>query len=347
MNDSRWDSQNYCDSRGVQALRRCEQRPSSRGVRNSRAMSRVAAFLLSAAGFATCALAADKQLKSVGLTVGDLGNPFFVQIAHGARDQAKTYNPDVKFTALSSNYDVKNQASQIDGFISSGVDLIILGAADSKKIAPAVKRAKAAGIVVVAVDVGAEGGVDATVMSDNKQAGEEAGQFIVDQLQGKGQVVIVNGPAVTSVQDRVAGVLSVLKKNPTIKILSQDQNAEGTPDGGARIMKDCLTAYQHVNAVFGINDPTALGCDLAAKQAGRADFFIVGVDGSPEAVAALKSKQGLFVATAAQDPYTMAQKAVEVGYDVMQRKKPEKDLILIPVKLITRDNVAEYAGWTR
>jgi ribose transport system substrate-binding protein len=347
MNDSCWDSQKNRDGRGAQAPRRCEQRPSSRDARNSRARSRVAAFLVFAAGFATCALAADKQLKSVGLTVGDLGNPFFVQIAHGARDQAKTYNPEVKFTSLSSNYDVKNQASQIDGFIASGVNLIILGAADSKRIAPAVKRAKGAGIAVVAVDVGAEGGVDATVMSDNKQAGEEAGQFIVDQLQGKGQVIIVNGPPVTSVQDRVAGVLSVLKKHSGIKILSQNQNAEGTPDGGLQVMKDCLTSYQHVNAVFGINDPTALGCDLAAKQAGRADFFIVGVDGSPEAVAALKSKQGLFVATAAQDPYTMAQKAVEIGYDVMQGKKPEKDLILIPVKLITRDNVAEYAGWTR
>jgi ribose transport system substrate-binding protein len=345
---NRWDSKAGCNGRGAQETpRRCEQRSSGRSTRTLGARSRVAAFLLFAAGFATYAFAADKQLKSVGLTVGDLGNPFFAQIAHGARDQAKTYNPDVKFTALSSNYDVNDQASQIDGFVSSGVDLIILGAADSKKIAPAVKRAKAAGIVVVAVDVGAEGGVDATVMSDNKQAGEEAGQFIADKLQGKGQVVIVNGPPVTSVQDRVAGVLSVLKKHSGIKILSQDQNADGTPDGGLRVMNDCLTAYPHVDAVFGINDPTALGCDRAAKQAGRTGFFIVGVDGSPEAVAALKSNQDLFTATAAQDPYTMAQKAVEIGYDIKQGKKPEKDVTLIPVKLITRDNVAEYSGWTR
>ena len=91
----------------------------------------------------------------------------------------------------------------------------------------------------------------------------------------------------------------------------------------------------------------ALGCNLAAKQGGRSDFFIVGVDGSPDAVAALKSKDGVFAATAAQDPYAMAQKAVEVGYDIMQGKKPEKDLILIPVKLITRENVDEYTGWTR
>ena len=234
--------------------------------------------------------AADKELKSVGLTVGDLGNPFFVQIAHGAQAQARTYNPDVKFTSLSSNYDVKNQIEQMNSFISSGVDLIILGAANSKGIAPAVKRPRPRVSCVVAVDVGAEGGVDATVMSDNKQAGEEAGQYIVDKLKGKGQVVIVNGPPVTSVQDRVAGCLSVFKKYPDIKILSQNQNAQGTTEGGLRVMTDLQTAYQHLDAVFAINDPTALGCDLAAKQAGRTDFFIVGVDGSPEAVAALKGQ---------------------------------------------------------
>jgi ribose transport system substrate-binding protein len=304
-------------------------------------------FLFVAVCLAGHLFAADKELKSVGLTVGDLGNPFFVQIAHGAAAQARTYNPDVKFTSLSSNYNLKNQIAQMNSFISSGVDLIVLGAADSRGIAPAVKRAKAAGIIVVAVDVGAEGGVDATVMSDNKQAGEEAGQYISDKLKGKGQVVIVNGPPVTSVQDRVAGVLSVFKKYPAIKIMSQDRNALGTAEGGLQVMADLRMTYQHLDAVFAINDPTALGCDLAAKQAGRSDFFIVGVDGSPAAVAALRSKQGLFTATAAQDPYAMAQKAVEAGYDIMQGKKPEKDMILIPVRLITRDNVDEYTGWTR
>jgi ribose transport system substrate-binding protein len=184
-------------------------------------------------------------------------------------------------------------------------------------------------------------------MSDNKQAGEDAGQYICDKLKGKGQVVIVNGPAVTSVQDRVSGVLSVFKKYPAIKVMSQDKNALGTPEGGLQMMTDLQTAYQHLDAVFAINDPTALGCDAAAKQVGRTDFFIVGVDGSPEAVVALRGRQGLFDATVAQDPYAMAQKAVEVGYAIMQGKKPEKNIILIPVRLITRDNVNEYTGWTR
>jgi ribose transport system substrate-binding protein len=304
-------------------------------------------LLFFAFGLAGHSLAADKELKSIGLTVGDLGNPFFVQIAHGATDQAKTYNPNVKVMSLSSNYDVKNQVSQIKDFISSGVDMIILGAANSKAIAASVKQAKARGIVVVAVDVGAAGGVDATVMSDNKQAGEQAGQYIVDKLHGKGQVVIVNGQPVTSVQDRVAGAVSVFKKYPDIKILSQNQNAQGTSEGGQRMMSDLLISYRHVDAVFAVNDPTAIGCDLAAQKAGQTGFFIVGVDGSPEAIAALKQKQNLFEATAAQDPYLMAQRAVEAGYAVLQGKKLDQDTILIPVKLISRDNVDEYTGWTR
>src|SRR6202162_4125722 len=150
---------------------------------------------------------AQKKLNVVAVTVGDLGNPFFVQIAHGAQAAGKKINPSVKFQSESSNYDVNNQTNQMDNFLSSGVNLILLNAADSKGIAPAVIRAKAAGVTVVAIDVGAEGGVDATVTSNNKQAGQLDGKFVADRLKGKGQIVIVNGPPVTAVTARVEGVL--------------------------------------------------------------------------------------------------------------------------------------------
>jgi len=296
---------------------------------------------------ATTVLAETKKLDSVALTVGDLGNPFFVQIAHGAEVQAKHINGKVKFTALSSNYDVNNQTNQIDNFILSNVNLILLGAADSKGIAPAVLRAKQAGVTVVAVDVGAEGGVDATVTSNNKQAGTKDGLYVAERLKGKGQVVIVNGPPVTAVTDRVEGFLEEIKKHPDIKILSQDQNAGGSRDGGLRVMSDLLTAFKQIDAVFAINDPTAIGCDLAAKQAQRKEFFVVGVDGSPDIVPFLKDPASLIAATAAQDPYLMAEEAVKIGYDIMQGKKPKEELTLIPVGLITRENVDRYAGWTK
>ena len=296
---------------------------------------------------ATTTIAETKKLNSVALTVGDLGNPFFVQIAHGAEAKAKQINDKVKFTSLSSNYDVNNQTNQIDNFISSNVNLILLGAADSKGIAPAVMRAKQAGVTVVAVDVGAEGGVDATVTSNNKQAGTKDGVYVAERLKGKGQIVIVNGPPVTAVTDRVAGFLEEIKKHPDLKIISQDQNAGGSRDGGLRVMSDLLTAFPHIDAVFAINDPTAIGCDLAAKQAQRKEFFIVGVDGSPDIVPFLKDPTSLIAATAAQDPYLMAEEAVKIGYDIIEGKKPKEDPTLIPVGLITRENVDRYAGWTK
>jgi ribose transport system substrate-binding protein len=302
--------------------------------------------LLSVIGLAAPAFA-QKKLNGVAVTVGDLGNPFFVQIAHGAEASAKKINPGVKFTSESSNYDVNNQTNQIDNFISSGANLILLNAADSKGIAPAVMRAKAAGITVVAVDVAAEGGVDATVTSNNKQAGQLDGKYVAERLKGKGQVVIVNGPPVSAVTDRVAGFLEEIKKSPDIKIVSQDQNAQGSRDGGLRVMTDLLTAFPKIDAVFAINDPTAIGCDLAAKQAQRKDFFIVGVDGAPDVVPSLKDPDSLIAASAAQDPYTMSGKAVEIGNDIINGKKPEQALTLIPVALITKENVNSYTGWTK
>src|ERR1700761_8466200 len=186
--------------------------------------------LLLAVSLAT-PLFAQKKLNVVAVTVGDLGNPFFVQIARGAEAAAKKINPGVKFQSESSNYDVNNQTNQMDNFVANGANLILLNAADSKGIAPAVLRAKAAGVTVIAVDVGAEGGVDATVTSNNKQAGQLDGKLVVDRLKGKGQIVIVNGPPVTAVTDRVAGFLEEVQKHPDLKIISQDQNAGGSRDG--------------------------------------------------------------------------------------------------------------------
>jgi ribose transport system substrate-binding protein len=287
------------------------------------------------------------SLKGVAVTVGDLFNPFFAQLARGAEAQAKKYNPAVKFRAESSHYNVHDQTNQMDDFVSSGVNLILLNAADSKGIVPAVMRAKAAGITVVAVDVRAEGGVDATVTSNNKQAGELDGKYIADRLKGKGQVVIVNGPPLSSLTDRVAGFLEVIKNYPEIKILSQDQNAGGSRDGGLRVMTALLTEFSRIDAVFAINDPTAIGCDLAAKRAEDKKIFIVSVDGAPDVVLSLKDPNSLIAASAAQDPYAMAGKAVEIGYNIINGRKPEQALTLIPVDLITKGNVDQYKGWPK
>ena len=296
----------------------------------------------------TLALAATpvlaKDLNSIGITLGSLGNPFFVALVAGAEAKAKEINPNVTVNTASADYDLNKQFTQIDNFIASGVDMILLNAADAKAIAPAVKRAQAAGIVVVAVDVAAAG-ADATVQTDNVQAGEIACQYIVEKLDGKGDVIIQNSNQVSSIIDRVNGCKAVLAKNPGINVLSDDQNGKGDREGGMNVMQGHLTRFPHIDAVFTINDPQAIGSDLAAKQMGRSEFFITSVDGAPDIETALKGNT-LVQASASQDPYKIAQTGVEIGYDIMNGKKPAEPMILLPSELITRDNIADYKGWS-
>ena len=285
-----------------------------------------------------------RELKALGISMGSLGNPYFVTLADGATARAKELNPNVKVTSVSADYDLSKQFSQIDNFISSKVDLILINAVDPSAMASAIKKARNAGIVVVAVDVDAKG-VNATVQTDNVEAGKLACQFLVDKLSGKGNVIIQNGPQVTAVTDRVKGCKAALAGAPDIKVLSDDQDGKGSREGGLNVMQGYLTRFPKIDGLFAINDPQAIGSDLAAKQLKRSGIIITSVDGAPDIENALKTDT-LIQASASQDPWAMAQTAVNVGNDLLNDKAPAEAVTLLTPKLITRDNVGTYSGWS-
>ncbi|MBP0639263.1 ABC transporter substrate-binding protein [Cupriavidus sp. AcVe19-6a] len=289
------------------------------------------------------AQAPQRQLKKVGVTLGSLGNPYFVALARGAEAAARQANPDVKVTVLSADYDLNKQFTHIDSFIVAKVDLILINAADARAIEPAVRKARKAGIVVVAVDVAAAG-ADATVQTDNTQAGELACGFIAERLKGRGNVIIQNGPPVSAVLDRVKGCKAVLARHPDIRILSDDQDAKGSREGGLNVMQLYLTRFPKVDAVFTINDPQAVGADLAARQLNRRGILIASVDGAPDIEAALKADT-LVQASASQDPWAIARTAVQLGVGMMNGQRPAIPTVLLPSTLVTRANVGQYKGW--
>ncbi len=301
------------------------------------------------AGAALClslAAAQAKELKSLGISLGSLGNPFFIALSKGATDEAKTSDPNVKVTTLGFDYDLGKQFTQIDNFIAAGVSMILLNPGDPHAIGPAIKKAEAGGIPVVAVDTVAEN-ADATVATNNVQAGEIACQYLVDHLNAKGNILIVNGPQVSSVIDRVKGCKDVLAKNSGMKLLSSDQDAKGSRDGGLAVGQTLLTRFAHIDGVFSINDPQSIGFALAAKQQNRSEFIITSVDGSPDIEAALKDpNMALIKASASQDPYAMARKAVAIGIQILNGQKPAEKVTLLPSVLVTRENVQDYKGWT-
>ncbi|GGB94044.1 ribose ABC superfamily ATP-binding protein [Marinobacterium zhoushanense] len=282
---------------------------------------------------------------SIGVSVSDLGNPYFQRIARAAEQQARLQAGDeVRVQVMSSAYDLERQAAQIDRFIAAGVDLILLSAASYDGLNDAIAKAHEAGIYVIAVDVQAAG-ADATVTTDNEAAGRLACDYLVRQLNGRGRVVIINGPPVSSVLERVEGCRDRLADEAEIELMSMNQNGGGSFEGGFEKMTHLLTAFPQIDAVFTINDPTALGAEQAANEAKRHDFIIASVDGAPRALQRLPQPGTLLRATAAQFPSRIAKQAIELGLRLVRGETLEQQLWLIPPELITAENVGEFGRW--
>lgn len=284
-----------------------------------------------------------QDIKSVGVTVVDLGNPFFGAIAGAIEKRVKQVAPDADVLVVSGDYDLGKQSNQFDNFIQAGVDLIIVSAVDSRAIGAAVKRAQDAGIIVVAVD-NAVDGAQATITTDNVAAGKQACAYMAERLGDKGNVIIVNGPPVSGVIDRVKGCKDVLAEKPGITILSDNQNGIGSREGGLNVTIGLLTAKDDVNGIFTINDPSAIGADLAARQMNRDGIVITTVDGSPDIEDALKGKTQI-EASSAQLPAKLAEAAVDAGMALERGETLAQPTVLVAPELVTRDNVGDYKGW--
>lgn len=283
-----------------------------------------------------------EAIESIGLMVQDMSNPFFSAMETGAKDAAAEL--DARLNTQDAQLDLASQNTQIDAFIQQGVDLIVISAVDEGGIAPAIERAKAAGIIVVAVDTPAEG-ADAVVMTDAVEAGRKSCEYLFEEMGGSGNVLLVDGTPIQTIIDRIDGCNQVLEDYPDITVVGQ-QSSKNDRASGLAVTTDMLTATPDVQGIFGMNDPSALGAVLAVEQAGRQDDIIVtGVDGSPEGVDELKRDGSPFIGTATQNPAEMVRVAVKIAQDIVEGNPPEDTTVLIPSELVTRDTVSEYAGW--
>ena len=166
-------------------------------------------LLMAGVALTLAGAASARELKAVGVTVGSLGNPFFVAVGKGATDAVRQINPQARVTVSSADYDLNKQFTQIDNFIASGVYMVLLNAADPTAIEPAMVRLKAAGITSAALDVTARG-ADAQVQTDNLAAGRNACRYITDKLGGNGNVVIITG----HIDSRVTDVMNFTSDAP-------------------------------------------------------------------------------------------------------------------------------------
>jgi ribose transport system substrate-binding protein len=249
------------------------------------------------AGNATSTATAPAASKgTIGLSVLALTNPFFKEIADSMASEAAKNGYTV--SVVSGDFDVAKQQNQVKDFIVKKVAALVLTPCDSKAIGPAIQEATAAGIPVFTADIAclAPGvKVITHVATDNFGGGKEAGKAMIEALGEKGgKVAILHHPVIESCILRVKGFREVIDQYNASHATGKIEIVAELPGGGAKDVsfkatEDLLQAHAGLNAIFAINDPSALGAVAAIEKAGKAgQIKLVGFDGQPEGKQAIK-----------------------------------------------------------
>jgi len=253
-------------------------------------------------------------------------NPFFVKMKEGASAKAEELGIDLSTYAGKIDGDHETQVQAIESCIASGAKGILLTASDTKAIVPVVKKARDAGLIVIALDTPLEpiDAADATFATDNFKAGELIGQWAAAKLGDKASEAKIamldlapSAPSVDVLRDQgfMKG-FGIDIKDPN-KIGDEDDDrivghdvTNGNEEGGRTAMENLMQRDPDINVVYTINEPAAAGAYEALKSFGMEDgVLIVSVDGGCPGVANVKD--GVIGATSQQYPLLMASKGIE------------------------------------
>ena len=288
------------------------------------------------------AVFAQKKTFRIGLSVLQLSNPFFAALSEAAKEYAKANGAVI--TVNDPNNDPNAQISAIETFIAANMDAIIITATDRKAIMPSIRKARAAGIVVVGETEKLDE-YDGWVATDEHAIGfalgEEAGKFIRDRLGCKAEVGILNYRQLPVLIFREQGIEDGIHKYcPNAVVVARAQ--AGDPTDGMKNAENFLQAHPNMKVICGINDGGALGAYEAVKAAGlaRDDFFVGGIDALPQALAKIK-EGGVYRASVTQDVVLKAQMCVEVALRILRKQKYERDNFL-PIEAVNVSNVDKF-----
>lgn len=252
-------------------------------------------------------------------------HPFYIALGEGLKAGAKENKADLKVSI--ANQDLAKQISDIEDCIIKNVDAIIISPVDSKGIRGPLKKAERANIPVLTVDIGAENSkVVSHIATDNYGGGVEAGKLAKKHLQGKGTVVMLSYPGISSVEDRLRGFRDAVA-NTDIDIVAVQPGK--TREESLTSTINMLQANPETDLIFAFGDDMMIGAGLAVtKQSSKA--VVIGFDGMPEGIKAVDDNAHL-IGVVKQDADTMGKTAVKAAVDHLNGKKVDSEYPIVPV----------------
>lgn len=283
----------------------------------------------------------EEGAATIGLALSTLQNPFFVTLRDGAQEAADAAGAEL--VVADAQDDAQTQASDMEDFITRGVDVIIVNPVDSAAVVSSVEAANDADIPVVTVDRASDGGeIAAHVASDNVQGGEMACEFLIEEIGGSGTVAQLEGiPGTSAAQDRGQGCQQALDAAADVELVST-QTANFDREEGFSVAQNIFQANPDLNGLFAQNDEMALGAVEAAREAGTlGDLVIVGFDAVDDALAAIEA--GDMEGTIAQQPAEMGRLSVEAAVSIANGESVE-EFTPVEVVLVTQENVGDFTS---
>ena len=280
----------------------------------------------------------ESKQRTFAVSFQTLNNPFFVDLNKGIKDVVEAHGD--RLVTLDSQWNSLKQKNDISDMILQGASGIFINPVNWEGIKGSLVQANRKKIPCIVVDAPAKDMdlILCQVASDNVEAGRMAAKALA-KVRRPAKIVILNLSVNKACIDRVAGFKEEIAKYPDMEILDI-QECKGTTEGGRPVMIDLLGRFPNINAVFPINDPSALGAISALESAGKLnDVTVVTVDGSREGIAAIKA--GKMLSTSAQFPAEIGKVAAQKMYDHLEGKPVDKD-IKVRVELITKENADTF-----
>lgn len=252
-------------------------------------------------------------------------NPFFVKMKEGAEAKAKEMGMDFQAYAGEKDGDAAPQITAVENCVAAGAKGILITPSNDS-VGPALKKARDAGILVIALDtpLADPEAQDMTFATDNFEAGKLIGQWAAATLGDKAKdakigMLDINKDNISVDVARDTGFLVGFGiEVPDLKVMGSETDprvigheiSNANPEGGVTSVENLLAKEPGMNVVYTINEPAAEGAYQALKKAGKEkDVLIVSVDGGCPGIANVKA--GVIGATSQQYPLLMASKGVE------------------------------------
>src|SRR6056297_2752510 len=287
----------------------------------------------------------------IGVSIPSADHGWTGGIVWWAQEAIKDWNekdPDVEFFLVTANGPAK-QVGDVEDLMVKGIDALVILAHDSAPLTPIVEQVYNEGVFVVSVDRGLTKPVENVyVAGDNPGMGRVSAEWMANELNGKGKIVVLEGIPCVINSERVDAFNEVMAKYPGIEILDS-QPANWSTQRGLEIMENYLQKYENIDAVWAQDDDVLKGVLQAYKESGRDDIKIfLGGAGSKDIIKMIMDGDPLVRADVTYPP-SMIATGISMGVKAMlgekldgfyQNKLPSE--IILRAELVTEENAEDY-----